>query len=401
MNGSTFALLLGLGSLLGCGGLPGAEHTERGGAPDHPAGDGTLGVGVAHAGELAPQLRLVTWNLEWLNRADDTGPVKRGPADYARLRGYVERLQADVIAFQEVDGSEAARRLFDPSLYQLHVAAQSDPQRTGFAVRRGVPMTTHPDYRALDVGQVRVGADISVEYAGGVVRLLSVHLKSSCFDEPLGSDKRDCQKLFAQLPVLEQWIDARGHEHVPAVVLGDFNRRFFARPDEPFWRELDDADPPESDLWSPTQGVRASCWNGAHPEFIDHLVFNKPASELAIPSTFEQCSYDASDAPYKRVLSDHCPLAITLGTASAHVLRGKLKSPAHDGGLLAMTPERDATRGTHGLIKGNIQGGEKRFHVPGCPGYGGTRIDESKGERWFAHVADAERAGWTRASNCP
>jgi hypothetical protein len=31
-----------------------------------------------------------------------------------------------VIAFQEVDGPEAAERVFDPARYQLHVAAQSD-----------------------------------------------------------------------------------------------------------------------------------------------------------------------------------------------------------------------------------------------------------------------------------
>ncbi|MDB4990337.1 MAG: Endonuclease/exonuclease/phosphatase [Myxococcaceae bacterium] len=375
--------------------------------------------GVAHADDLPPLLKLATWNLEWLNRRDGTGPVKRSDEDYARLRGYAERLAADVVAFQEVDGSEAAARVFDPSVYQLHAASQNDVQRTGFAVRRGIPLTIHPDYQALDVGQVRVGADISVEYGGGVLRLLSVHLKSSCFDDPLSSDKRDCKKLAAQLPILEAWIDARGNEHAAAVVLGDFNRRLFEKPDEPFWHELDDADPPESDLWSPTDGPKAACWNGHFPDFIDHLVFNQPAAALVRPDSFEQCQYDASDAQYKRVLSDHCPLAITLGAAgSGRVLRARVKWPPTDAGVqlghnvqigpnvkigqhAQLTPASDATQHEHGLIKANINRGRKLYHAPECPGYEATRVDEAKGERWFATAKQAETAGWTRASNCP
>jgi hypothetical protein len=58
----------------------------------------------------------------------------------------------------------------------------------------------------------------------------------------------------------------------------------------------------------------------------------------------------------------------------------------------------DATR----CIKGNINSdGRKLYHFPGCPSYNQTKIDESKGERWFATVAEAEAAGWARAGNCP
>jgi endonuclease/exonuclease/phosphatase family metal-dependent hydrolase len=385
MNVTRFLVWLGLGLAAGCGGAPAAERGEPGAEvdPSEPGG------AVAHASGLPARLKLVTWNLEWLHRRDGTGPNKRSEQDYARLRGYADRLGADVIAFQEVDGSEAAARVFDPARYQLHVAAQDDPQRTGFAVKKGVPMTVHADYRALDVGQVRVGADITVELASGPLRLLSVHLKSSCFDDPLDSPGHDCQKLAAQLPVLEAWIDARGREHVPAVVLGDFNRRLFARADEPFWRELDDADPPESDLWSPTDGPRATCWGGTYPAFIDHLVFNKPARTLVLPNSFEQQPYDVADRAYKHVLSDHCPLAVTLVLPGA-VPREKAKL-LRDAG--APAPEQ--------RIKGNINGGRKLYHAPGCPGYASTVINEYQGERWFISVAEAERAGWSRAPNCP
>lgn len=382
-------LLLGLSAA--CGGFPSHDQGERGRLGE--AGDGFAGATTAHADGAREGLKVATWNLEWLHRRSGTGPVKRSDADYARLRRYAERLDADVIAFQEVDGEEAAERVFDTSRYQLHVAAQSNPQRTGFAIRRGLAVTLHPDYVALDVGQVRVGTDITVEHPSGPLRMLGVHLKSACFADPLDSEKRDCKKLAAQLPVLEAWIDARAAEGVAALVLGDFNRRFFAQPDEPFWRELDDGEPALSDLWAPTEGRRSVCWGNAYPDFIDHIVLNKSAAALALPDSFVQQRYDASDSAYKHVLSDHCPLAITLAESAAQRSDAMAKAAPAD--------EAESEEAIELRIKGNI--GEKRrkiYHAPSCPDYPRVKIDESKGERWFATEADAQAAGFRRSDNC-
>jgi micrococcal nuclease len=50
------------------------------------------------------------------------------------------------------------------------------------------------------------------------------------------------------------------------------------------------------------------------------------------------------------------------------------------------------------LIKGNISSsGEKIYHVPGQRYYDETKIDTSKGERWFCSTAEAEAAGWRAA----
>lgn len=47
------------------------------------------------------------------------------------------------------------------------------------------------------------------------------------------------------------------------------------------------------------------------------------------------------------------------------------------------------------LIKGNINSSGRRiYHLPGTSNYGRTRIDESKGERWFCDETDALAAGW-------
>ncbi|NMB92520.1 MAG: thermonuclease family protein [Parcubacteria group bacterium] len=53
------------------------------------------------------------------------------------------------------------------------------------------------------------------------------------------------------------------------------------------------------------------------------------------------------------------------------------------------------------LIKGNINSeGEKIYHLPDCPDYEKTKIDESRGERWFCTEEEAIKAGWRKALNC-
>src|SRR3954471_20769021 len=104
---------------------------------------------AVHAQTLEPRppprdLTIASWNLDWLNRRAQRGPVRRSPADYERLRRYAQRLQADVIAGQEVDGEEALQQVFDRSQYDVYLAAQRDVQRVGFAYRKGLVVERHP-----------------------------------------------------------------------------------------------------------------------------------------------------------------------------------------------------------------------------------------------------------------
>ena len=49
-------------------------------------------------------------------------------------------------------------------------------------------------------------------------------------------------------------------------------------------------------------------------------------------------------------------------------------------------------------IKGNIgKGGRRIYHVPGGRYYAKTRIDTSRGERWFCTEAEARAAGWRKS----
>ena len=51
-------------------------------------------------------------------------------------------------------------------------------------------------------------------------------------------------------------------------------------------------------------------------------------------------------------------------------------------------------------IKGNINSkGERIYHVPGSRSYSATKINTSKGERWFCSEAEARAAGWRAPYN--
>jgi len=50
-------------------------------------------------------------------------------------------------------------------------------------------------------------------------------------------------------------------------------------------------------------------------------------------------------------------------------------------------------------IKGNISvnTGKRLYHLPGMKDYGSTRIDPSKGEKWFCTEEEAKAQGWRKA----
>lgn len=63
------------------------------------------------------------------------------------------------------------------------------------------------------------------------------------------------------------------------------------------------------------------------------------------------------------------------------------------------TPVIASERAAECDIKGNISDNGRIYHVPGSPNYAATRIDESRGERWFCSEEDARDAGWRPPRN--
>ena len=244
------------------------------------------------------------------------------------LASYANQLDADVIALQEVDGAEAAKRVFDPERYAFHFSSRDHLQRVGFAYRKGLTIKRHPDLVLLarvDSERLRYGVDMSVvdPKTGGSLRLLVVHLKSGCFSSPLDGDEKQplqiapledpkaCRKLAMQVPVLERWIARRVEAKEAFVILGDFNRRL--NPGDDVWQRLVKSNP-EAGLSGPTLRAKSRCWGGRYPQFIDHFVLDARAAKHLSQNSFSQLTYSPEDrARAPRELSDHCPISVEFG----------------------------------------------------------------------------------------
>ncbi len=261
----------------------------------------------------AADLKVATWNLEWLTerpKGDRGLPDNVTPKvaeDIDALRRYANLLDADVVAFQEVDGPEVAARVFTPDRYRIFVTGDRVTQRVGFAVRRTLAAEQNPDLVGLDVSapgrnRLRSGADITLMLAGNRLRLLAVHLKTGCHEARLASPSRNCETLRGQVPPLQGWIAQRREDGVPFVLIGDFNRRM-DKPDE-LLAALNAAAP----LLRATEGRGSPCWGGG--AFIDHIMAGGAARAWMQPDTLRVLVYRETGADAKEHLSDHCPVSV-------------------------------------------------------------------------------------------
>lgn len=261
----------------------------------------------------ARELKLAAWNLSWLTQrpaggADLPPDVRpKRDADIATLAAYARRLNADVVAFSEVDGPEIAARVFPPDRWQIHITQDQVVQRAGFAVANGFQVTDNPDLTALDVYpdarfHLRSAADITLHVDGTDLRLLAVHLKSGCAHERLPSPANPaCVTLLRQVVPLRDWIAARGEAGF--VVMGDFNR----------WMEGDDfltRLAPQGALLRPDAHLFNPCWGGSG--FLDHLLAGGAARRWLNAGSLRVLRYDETDPVMRGRLSDHCPVSIRL-----------------------------------------------------------------------------------------
>lgn len=262
----------------------------------------------------AAPYKIATWNLNWLtvrhaDIPDDVQP--RTAADFALLRAYADRLDADVVAFQEVDGVGMAALVFDPARYALYAIDEDVVQRVGLAVRRTITLARHSDIAALDVEagaphRLRDGFDATLLFPGGrSLRILAVHLKTGCHTDDIATSPRPpCSLLAAQIPVLAGWVRARAAERVPFAVIGDFNRVMDAP--EALGAALAAAGP----LLRVTAGHGDPCWNGG--AFIDHILLGGPARDWLVPDSLRVMTFRETDPAMKAHLSDHCPVSVRL-----------------------------------------------------------------------------------------
>jgi endonuclease/exonuclease/phosphatase family metal-dependent hydrolase len=304
---------------------------------------------TAPASAPSATLEIATWNLEWLIapeamrelRRDCAGErgragrdarripcevgarFDRSRADFAALARYARKLDADVIALQEVDGPRAAALVFPG--HSFCFTGRRDVQNTGFAIRAGIPHRCGPDWRALSLGdRVRRGAELVLfPDEPREIRLLGVHLKSGCGSRLLDAPRAECADLARQAAALENWIDGQARAGRRFVVLGDFNRDLLrerggaARSPtgrlQRLWPELDDGEPAEADLRNAAEGERfVNCTAAqAFDGYIDHIVLSRSLARVRVPGSFERITY-RTDEHRRLRLADHCPVAVRI-----------------------------------------------------------------------------------------
>jgi endonuclease/exonuclease/phosphatase family metal-dependent hydrolase len=169
-----------------------------------------------------------------------------------------------------------------------------------------------PDFQALNIrgdGSLRYGTRIDLTHNGQTIQLMSVHLKSGCFEN--ASTSSACETLLAQVPVLEGWIDTAAEGSRPFIVLGDFNRRLTQVGDR-VWAEIDDGEPANVDLTALGQDMPVSCRDNKFTEFIDQIVVDRRVLPWVDRSSFRHVTYRQADKAVWDQLSDHCPVLVEL-----------------------------------------------------------------------------------------
>lgn len=319
-------------------------------------------TGCAPPADASRDLTLATWNLEHLAADDGAGCRPRSPADYRALREQAARLNATLVAVQEVENRVALARVFDPTEHDLIISRRPDgrvrncrgqpgqsltEQRTGFAIHRerlaalGLDYQRREDVDALGIDGRRHAVWITLVRAADetpVLQLLSVHLKSGCAWGALESRqpirRRQCLTLRRQRGILEEWIDTRVAREEAFAVLGDFNRQL-DQPNDHFWADIADG---EICHWRPDADLGRRCepgsvrpapaarlvlanagkpfpfpFNKKYPYAVDHLVLDATAGSWIRPDGYRAFDFPDNRAP----LSDHHPIALRLRLADA------------------------------------------------------------------------------------
>lgn len=289
----------------------------------------TVALAFLSATTFAETLKVASWNIAWLGSHEYN---KRSDADYKELARYATQLDADVIAMQEVESAEWARKILGDD-YEFFFTTKDWVQRVGVAVRKNSGYKAKGiEYIELDQGLARRGMDVTLTKNGKSVRLLAVHMKSGCFDKALdqasiakmpSSNKKEeyaktaCAELAKQAVPLEAWVDARAKEGVPFMLLGDFNRRFVRdialnhTEIQGLWQAIDDEG--TEALWTPTIKAESGCWGGYYKDYIDHIIFDPKAKARYVENSFEQLVFEQKySREVSQNLSDHCPISVEL-----------------------------------------------------------------------------------------
>lgn len=265
----------------------------------------------------AQEITIASWNMRWLTEETNEHNNRR-EVEYRTLRQYAGKLNADVIALQEVENPTAAFQVFGPSYTYYFSEDPGSRLRTGVLVRETgqLRVTDSNRYFPLNAtGTLPEGIDITITNGDKSLRILNVDLKEGCPRENLiaGADP-DCQILSDQVDLLGTYVADRAKMSVPFMIVGDFGRHLAAElerdlPDDLMTR-IGSRYPDYLGSLRLLNTDKPGCWGGREERMVDHMILDPKTAAMLIPGTFTELLYSERNFDTHSLrLSDHCPIS--------------------------------------------------------------------------------------------
>jgi hypothetical protein len=270
-------------------------------------------------------------------------------------------VRADILAFQEVSGAQAVRQILPNAGADFEICSFTGfkVQRLAIAWRR--TLGSQESCRVFEPlalpqrepnEQPRPGLALTLNIEGKRLRLLTVHLKSSCVSpledpRPNGKGQLDgtepnCVLLQAQVPALEAWVEDQARDVDGLALLGDFNRNLGHEARQPAGSVVRVPGQP-TDAFTPDTKVR-NLWREINDGAPDASRLTLLDSACELPSTLSALCEAGKD----RVLSRQ--ESAELGAPAALGCRNPLGLDhiAIGAGAMAMAPARKVPLGRLG-----------------------------------------------------
>jgi predicted extracellular nuclease len=247
-----------------------------------------------------------TFNIAWLGDGiDDKTP--RTAEDIQNISQVISTLNADILALQEVENTNAIKAIVDTNKYTIITTSYPKEQKTALVINKKIEIVEIYQLDAISLGNegLRPGLVAYCRYDGFDFFVGSFHFKSTSryddtpFKKSKSFDMRQEQSAIL-LKEIKKLIDIKKDEDV--ILLGDFN-------DNPT-KKNSNITALDNDkfnfLTSNMMSCKYSIWKS-----IDHIIVSQSMKSRAKNSTLTMIDINAMfpEEEAKKV-SDHCPVII-------------------------------------------------------------------------------------------
>lgn len=257
------------------------------------------------------RITLGTFNMEWFGDNSSDDHKQRTVADDVLLAEVLRDTDADVLAVQEIENSEALKRLLRllPE-YRFILGSTGGKQHVGFLYRSSVEIDGVQELVEIAVEEGRTRAGLLVQCRVGAIHwlMLAVHLKStSRADSTPALEERSRILRRLQAVQIRAWADSvlEKTKEQNVIILGDWN-------DSPRKKQSAlDTLKSAFRLTFLTSDLMSCTYSGLPA--IDHIVMSDSVLHYVLPGTLRTVNFRAmlSDKEAQRV-SDHCPVVVQI-----------------------------------------------------------------------------------------